>query len=95
MPSRLSREEIVTIEVLAAKGQNHCEIGRTLGVSEGTVRYHLRRAESGPADGRTSILSRRATSLFDTPSSCSALTLRNVPIEITSASPPCQTVVSP
>ena len=52
MPSRLSREEKVTIEVLAAKGQNHCEIGRTLGVTEGTVRYHLRRARSGLADGR-------------------------------------------
>jgi len=42
----------VTIEVLAARGQNHCEIGRTLGVTEGTVRYHLRRAESGKEDGR-------------------------------------------
>jgi len=52
MPSRLSREETVTIEVLAAKGQNHCEIARTLGVTEGTVRYHLRRAEDGSTDGR-------------------------------------------
>jgi transposase len=52
MPSRLSREERVTIEVLATKGQNHCEIARTLGVTEGTVRYHLRRAESAITDGR-------------------------------------------
>jgi len=52
MPSRLSREEKVTIEVLAGKGQNHCAIGRTLGVTEGTVRYHLRRAASGKKDGR-------------------------------------------
>jgi transposase len=52
MPLRLSKEEIVTIRVLAAKGQNHCEIARTLGVSEGTVRYHLRRAAAGAVDGR-------------------------------------------
>lgn len=39
MPSRLTREEEVTIGVLAAKGQNHCEISRTLWVTEGRVRY--------------------------------------------------------
>ena len=52
MPSRLSREEKVTIEVLAEKGQNHCQIARTLGVTEGTVRYHLRRVGEGRQDGR-------------------------------------------
>ena len=53
MPSRLTREERVTIEVLATKGQNHCQIARALGVSEGTVRYHLRRQEDGATrDGR-------------------------------------------
>jgi len=52
MSRRLCREEVVTIEVLARKGQNHCEIARTLGVTEGTVRYHLRRAVSGAKDGR-------------------------------------------
>lgn len=52
MPVRLSREEIVTIQVLAKKGQNHCEVARTLGVSEGTVRYHLARAASGAQDRR-------------------------------------------
>jgi len=51
MPVRLRREEIVTIQVLAEKGQNHCEIGRRLGVTEGTVRYHLRRA-AGPTGAR-------------------------------------------
>ena len=35
MPVHLSKREVVTIEVLAEKGQ---------GVMEGTVRYHLRRA---------------------------------------------------
>ena len=52
MPVRLSQEEIVTIRVLAEKGQNHCEIARTVGVTESTVRYHLRRAAAGAEDGR-------------------------------------------
>ena len=52
MRRRLSSEEVVTIEVLSEKGQNHCEIARTLGVSEGTVRYHLRRRAEGAEDGR-------------------------------------------
>jgi transposase len=52
MPRRLRKEEVVTVQVLAEKGQNHCEIGRVLGVTEGTVRYHLRRAAAGVEDGR-------------------------------------------
>jgi transposase len=52
MPVRLSQEEVVTIRVLASKGQNHCEIARTVGVTESTVRYHLRRSAEGAADGR-------------------------------------------
>ena len=52
MPVRLRAEEVVTIRVLAEHGTNHCQIARTLGVSEGTVRYHLRRAASGAEDGR-------------------------------------------
>lgn len=49
---RLRKEEVVTVRVLAEKGQNHCEIARTVGVTEGTVRYHLRRAGEGAEDGR-------------------------------------------
>jgi hypothetical protein len=49
---RLRKEEVVTVRVLAEKGQNHCEIARTVGVTEGTVRYHLRRAAEGAEDGR-------------------------------------------
>lgn len=49
---RLSKEAVVTIGVLAETGQNHCEIARTLGVSEGAVRYHLRRQAAGASDGR-------------------------------------------
>jgi transposase len=48
----LTREQIVTIEVLQARGQSRCQTARILGVSEGAVRYHLRRARDGAADGR-------------------------------------------
>ena len=52
MARKLSQEEIVTLRTLNEKGQSNVEIGRTLGVSEGAVRYHLRRAVTGVADGR-------------------------------------------
>lgn len=52
MPCRLSREEIVTIHVLSEKGQSNSEIARTLGVTEGTVRYHQRRRAENAVDGR-------------------------------------------
>jgi transposase len=48
----LTREQIVTIEVLQQRGQSQSQTARTLGVSEGTVRYHLRRAREGADDGR-------------------------------------------
>jgi transposase len=48
----LTREQIVTIEVLHQQGQSQCETARLLGVSEGTVRYHLRRAHAAATDGR-------------------------------------------
>ena len=62
MPRRLSQEEIVTIRVLAEHGQNHCEIARTVGVTESTVRYHLKRACEGAEDGRRA-KAERASSL--------------------------------
>ena len=52
MPRRLCKEEVVTVQVLAEKGQNHCEIARVMGVTEGAVRYQLRRAAAGAEDGR-------------------------------------------
>lgn len=52
MAKRLSEEEVVTIRTLAAKGQNHCEIARTLGITEGAVRYRLRKAAEEREDGR-------------------------------------------
>lgn len=50
MVRRLRREEVVTIQVLKDSGQANSAIARTLGVTEGTVRHHLRRR--GCADGR-------------------------------------------
>lgn len=44
MARKLSQEEIVTLRTFNEKGQSNVEIGRTPGVSEGAVRYHLRRA---------------------------------------------------
>ena len=45
MPVRPSQKEVVMIQVLASKGQNHCEIARTVG-------YHLGRSAEGAVDGR-------------------------------------------
>jgi transposase len=50
---RLRREEIVTIEVLAERGESRRSIARRLGVSEGTVRYHLRQQGEEVVDGRS------------------------------------------
>jgi IS30 family transposase len=47
---RLSREEVVTIQVLKEKGQTNTQIAQALGVTEGAVRYHVRR--QGREDGR-------------------------------------------
>src|SRR3954467_2350346 len=48
----LTREQLVTIEVLHQRGQSQRETARILGVAEGTVRYHLRRAKEAATDGR-------------------------------------------
>jgi transposase len=50
MAPKLRPEEIVTLTVLKNKGQSNSQIAQTLGVSEGAVRYHLRRL--GQPDGR-------------------------------------------
>lgn len=52
MTSRLSREEVVTIQVLSEKGLPKRQIARDLGVAESTVRYHVQRCEDGARDGR-------------------------------------------
>lgn len=50
---KLGSRARMTIEELADRGANHCAIARTLEVTEGTVRYHLRRAAEGAVDGRS------------------------------------------
>jgi transposase len=52
MPCRLSREEIVTIQVLSDKQVPSRAIARQLGAAESTVRYHLKRSRDGAVDGR-------------------------------------------
>ncbi|WP_406693855.1 IS21 family transposase [Singulisphaera sp. Ch08] len=49
--AKLTREQIVTIGVLQQRGQSASETARILGVTEGAVRYHRRRAGDA-ADGR-------------------------------------------
>ncbi len=43
----------MTIQELARCGTSGRAIGRTLEVTEGTVRYHLRRQADGLVDGRS------------------------------------------
>jgi transposase len=50
--AKLTSEQIVTIEVLQQRGPSQSQTARILGVSEGAVRYHLRRAREGADDGR-------------------------------------------
>jgi transposase len=50
--AKLSKDAIVTIQILNQHGESHCGIARRLRVSEGTVRYHLKRAAMAAIDGR-------------------------------------------
>jgi transposase len=52
MPVKPSPEECVALTTLNRKGQSHAQIARTLGVTEGTVRYRLRRAADPAGDRR-------------------------------------------
>lgn len=52
MTPQLNPEARMTIHHLTQRGVSRAQIARTLGVTEGSVRYHLRRQESGAADGR-------------------------------------------
>ena len=52
--AKLAGEDVVTLETLAARGVPNREIARLLKVSEGSVRYHLRRKAQGASDGRAS-----------------------------------------
>ncbi|MPR12245.1 helix-turn-helix domain-containing protein, partial [Microvirga tunisiensis] len=50
--SRLDQEARMTIKALAARGATNSEIARLLGVTEGAVRYQVKRFERGLTDGR-------------------------------------------
>jgi IS30 family transposase len=54
----------MTIKTLAAKGLPNRAIARQLELSEGTVRYHLKRQEAGVTDGRAD-QPRRALAVAD------------------------------
>lgn len=50
---KLDQEARVTIGKLAELGQSNRDIARTLGVTEGAVRYHRQRQADGAIDGRS------------------------------------------
>ena len=50
--SKLTKDEIVTLQVLHTKKESNRSIARRLHVTEGTVRYHLRRQAAAAGDGR-------------------------------------------
>jgi len=49
---KLDQEARMTVRCLTERGQSGRAIGRMLGVTEGTVRYHLQRLAEGASDGR-------------------------------------------
>jgi hypothetical protein len=51
--SKLDLESRMTIKALLGKGVAACEVARLLGVTEGAVRYHVRRMQAGATDGRS------------------------------------------
>jgi transposase len=53
--AKLTKEEIVTIQVLKETGETNQAIAGRLGVTEGAVRYHLRRKKAQATDGRKKV----------------------------------------
>jgi transposase len=53
MAGKLDQEARVAIKVLKERGTSASSIARTLGVTEGAVRYHLRRQAAQAVDGRS------------------------------------------
>ena len=52
MAGKLDLEARMTIKTLKERGTSASSIAQTLGVTEGAVRYHLRRQVAGAVDGR-------------------------------------------
>ena len=57
---RLENEARTAMAVLLKQGHSQSAVGRLLGVSEGTVRYHRRRDAAGAVDGRSKQASKAA-----------------------------------
>lgn len=51
--AKLKLEDRMTIQTLARRHVPQCEIARLLGVSEGAVRYQVKRMAAGAVDGRS------------------------------------------
>jgi len=49
---KLLKEEIVTMDILRRQGESNQAIAKRLGITEGTVRYHLKRMDQNAKDGR-------------------------------------------
>ena len=49
---RVSREEVVAMGVLVEKGETKVAVALRMGVTEGAVRYHVKRSAEGREDGR-------------------------------------------
>jgi transposase len=52
---KLLKEEIVTVEILRRQGETNQAIATRLGITEGAVRYHLKRSERKDQDGRAKL----------------------------------------
>src|SRR6202161_1714054 len=50
--TRLDREARVTIKTLVSRGTTNKAVARLMGVTEGSVRYHVSRMVTGAVDGR-------------------------------------------
>jgi transposase len=57
---RLDAEAKTTMAYLVQKGRSGSEVARLLGVTEGAVRYHTKRAAAGAVDGRSNRESKAA-----------------------------------
>jgi predicted transcriptional regulator len=52
---KLTKEDIVTLKVLRQTGETNQAIAARLGISEGAVRYHLKRQSQAATDGRRKV----------------------------------------
>ena len=50
---KLHKEEIVTMDILRRQGQSNQANAKRLGITEGTVRHHLKRMGQNAKDGRS------------------------------------------